>query len=52
MEIYDASSNALLDAYVAKQFPNAWNISATLGALDASKTGIEKGAEDLVARLN
>jgi hypothetical protein len=52
VEIFDASTNRLLKAYVAKQFPNAWNIKATLGSLDASKVGIEKGAEDLVARLN
>jgi len=52
VEIYDASTNRLLNAYVAKQFPNAWNIKATLGRMDASKVGIEKAATDLVARLN
>ncbi|MEO5796711.1 MAG: DUF3313 domain-containing protein [Rhodoferax sp.] len=52
VEIYDVSSNRLLTAYVAKQFPNAWNIQATLGRLDASKVGIDKAADDLVARLN
>lgn len=52
VEIHDAASNRLLLAYVAKQYPNAWNLKATLGKLDASKTGIDNAAEDLVARLN
>lgn len=51
VEVFDASSNRLLYAYVSKQFPNAWNLGATLGKLDASKVGIDKGADDLVARL-
>jgi len=52
VEIYDASANRLLEAYVAKQYPNAMNIKASVGALSASKTGIRKAAEDLAARLN
>lgn len=52
VEIYDASTNQLLSAYVAKQYPNAMNITATFGSLSASKTGIKKGAQDLIARLN
>lgn len=52
VEIYDASTHQLLSAYVAKQYPNAMNVKATFGALSASKTGIKKGADDLVARLN
>ena len=51
VEIYDASSNALLGAYVAKQFPNAWNLPAGMGARSASITGIQKGADQLVAYL-
>lgn len=51
IEIFDASTDRLLMAYVAKQFPNAWNISATLGRLDAAKVGIDKAAEDLSIRL-
>lgn len=31
VEIYDLSTNALLGAYVAKQFPNAWNLPAGMG---------------------
>lgn len=51
VEISDASTNALLDAYVTKQYPNALNISASLGLLDASKTGIEKGVDELTLKL-
>lgn len=52
VEIYDASTDQLLAAYVAKEYPNAMNVKATLGALGASKVGIKKGAKDLLARLN
>jgi uncharacterized lipoprotein YmbA len=52
VEIYDATTGQLLNAYVAKQYPNAMNVKATFGALSASKTGIKKGAQDLLARLN
>lgn len=51
VEIFDASSNALLDAYVTKQYPSPMNIRASLGALDASMTGVEKGADELVAQF-
>jgi CRP-like cAMP-binding protein len=52
VEIYDASTNRLLNAYVEKQYPSAMNVKATVGALSASKTGIQKGADALVAKLN
>lgn len=52
VEVYDASANRLLEAYVAKQYPSAMNVKASLGALGASKVGIRKGAQDLVTRLN
>lgn len=52
VEIYDASTNRLLGAYVSKQYPNAMNVKASIGGLGAAKAGIRKGAEDLVARLN
>lgn len=52
VEIYDASTDRLLSAYVAKEYPNALNVKATLGALGAAKVGIKKGAKDLLARLN
>ena len=51
VEIYDAASNQLLKAFVTKQYPNAMNIAATFGSLNAAKTGIEKGADALVASL-
>jgi hypothetical protein len=52
VEIYDASTNRLLHAYVEKQYPSAMNVKATVGSLSASKTGIQKGADALVAKLN
>lgn len=51
VEIYDAPTNRLLSAYVTKQYPNPYNIGASVGSLNASKTGIEKGADALVAQL-
>ncbi|NHF65363.1 DUF3313 domain-containing protein [Xanthomonas hortorum] len=48
VEIFDAQSNRLLAAYVEKQYPSAMNIKASLGAYDAAKAGIRKGAEQLV----
>lgn len=52
VEIYDASNSRLLSAYITKQYPGALNIGASLGSLAAAKTGIEKGADALVAQLN
>lgn len=52
VEVYDASTNELLNAYVAKQYPNAMNVSATVGRLEAAKTGLQKGAEELATRLH
>ncbi|MBP2856378.1 DUF3313 domain-containing protein [Dickeya oryzae] len=51
VEIYDASSHELLKAYVAHQYPNAMNISASIGSLSAAEVGIEKGAEELAEML-
>jgi len=51
VEIYDAPSSRLLSAYITKQYPGALNIGASFGALGAAKTGIEKGADALVAQL-
>ena len=48
VEIFDAMSNRLVLAYVAKQHPNAMNVAATVGALSAARTGIDKGAEQLL----
>ncbi|MFO3706279.1 DUF3313 domain-containing protein [Xanthomonas codiaei] len=51
VEIFDAQTDRLLDAYVEKQYPSAMNIKASLGAYDAAKAGIRKGAEQLVDGL-
>lgn len=52
VEIYDAETSDLLNAFVAKQYPNAMNIGASFGSLGAAKTGIEKGADALVEQLD
>jgi hypothetical protein len=51
VEIFDAATNRLLNAYVTKQYPGAMNIGSSFGSLAAAKTGIEKGADTLVAEL-
>jgi hypothetical protein len=51
VEIYDSETNALLGAYVAKQYPNAWNLPAGMGSMAAAEVGVQKGAEQLVAYL-
>lgn len=51
VEIYDAMTNKLLTAYVSKQYPSPWNLGASIGALSASKAGVDKGAEALMTRL-
>ncbi|MCQ4158811.1 DUF3313 domain-containing protein [Roseomonas sp. GC11] len=51
VEIHDASSNQLLEAFVAKQYPNPYNLGASMGALAAARTGIDKGAEALLEHL-
>lgn len=51
VEIYDASTNRLLGAYVSKQYPNPYNLGASFSSLGASKTGIEKGADELLAQF-
>jgi hypothetical protein len=50
-EIYDASTQQLLRATVSKQYPNAYNLGASIGSLAAARTGIEKGAEELAEAL-
>ena len=52
VEVRDARSNQLLYADVTRQYPNAMNFGAAFGALSAAKTGIDKGADALAARLN
>ena len=43
VEIFDVASNTLLDAFVAKQDPNAYNIPAGIGSLAAARTGSTRG---------
>jgi hypothetical protein len=52
VELYDASTNLLVSAYVSKQYPSPMNISASLGKMDASKAGIRNGADALLAQFN
>lgn len=52
VEVYDSDSGELLKAYVSKQYPNAMNLPAAFGALAAAKTGLDKGADALVAQLH
>jgi len=51
VEVFRAQDNRLLNAFITKQYPSPWNLSASMGALAASKAGIEKGAQALVAQL-
>src|SRR5260221_13312938 len=50
-ELSDSESGALRYAYVTKQTPDALDITASIGYLDAAKTGIRIGAKHLVAEL-
>jgi hypothetical protein len=52
VEVYDSASGQLLKAYVSKQYPNAMNLPAAFGSLHAAKTGLDKGADALVAALH
>ncbi|MGX4774403.1 DUF3313 domain-containing protein [Bradyrhizobium guangdongense] len=52
VEIFDASTTRLLSAYVTRQYPGAYDIKASVGALAAANAGIDKGADALMAQLN
>ena len=52
VEVYEGSSDRLLKAYVEKQYPNALNVGANVGALAASKAGIREGAKQLLKNLD
>jgi hypothetical protein len=51
VEIFDAGTSRLLGALVSKQYPNAYNIKASVGRLTAAENGIDLGADALVAQL-
>lgn len=52
VEIEDAATGRLLNAYVTKQYPSPMNIKASVGAMAASMAGVRKGADELVERLS
>ena len=51
VELFDSSSSRLLGAYVTKQYPNAYDIKASVGDLAAATAGIDKGADAFMAQL-
>jgi hypothetical protein len=51
VELYDASTNLLVNAYITKQYPGPYNLGASLGLMDASKAGVRNGADALLAQL-
>lgn len=51
VEIYQADNNRLLRAYITKQYPNAMNVSASIGSLAAARVGIDKGTDQLLSIL-
>jgi hypothetical protein len=51
VEIFDASTSRLLSAYVTKQYPDAYDIKASVGALAAATAGVDKGADAFMAQL-
>lgn len=51
VEIYQADNNRLLKAYITKQYPNAMNVSASIGSIGAAKAGIDKGADELLSEM-
>ena len=51
VEIFDAATSRLLSAFVSKQYPNAYNIKASVGSLAAAEAGIDRGADAFMAQL-
>lgn len=51
VEIFDAATSRLLSAFVTKQYPNPYDVKASVGRLTAAEAGIDKGAEALLAQL-
>jgi hypothetical protein len=52
VEIYDAQTQRLLEAYVSKRYPRPYNVKATFGSLSAAQVGIKKGADALLEQLS
>lgn len=52
VEIYDAQTQRLLEAYVSKRYPRPYNVKASFGSLTAAEVGIKKGADALLGQLS
>ncbi|MBS7540096.1 DUF3313 domain-containing protein [Ancylobacter lacus] len=52
VEIFDSSDKRLLGAYVAKQYPKPYDLPSGVGPLTAARTGIAKGAAELLAQFD
>jgi hypothetical protein len=51
VEIFDAATARLLGAFVSKQYPNPYNIKASVEPLAAAEVGIDKGADALIEQF-
>ncbi|MCC9646700.1 DUF3313 domain-containing protein [Rubrivivax sp. JA1029] len=51
VEVYDASTDRLLRAFVARRYPNAMNVAATLRTLDAARSAARDGGLALLDEL-
>jgi hypothetical protein len=51
VELSDSATNTLLYAYVTKQTPDALDVTASIGYLDAAKEGVRIGATHLKGNL-
>jgi hypothetical protein len=51
VEIFDGPSGQLLSACVSKQYPQPYDIKASIGALAAAAAGIDMGADALAAQF-
>ncbi|CAN7349632.1 DUF3313 domain-containing protein [Bosea sp. LjRoot9] len=51
VDIYDAQTNRLIYASISKQYPNPYDIAASIGPLDAAMAGVRNGAESLIGQL-
>lgn len=51
VEVYDAADDRLLRAFVAKRYPSAMNVGASLGTLDAARTAARDGGLALLHEL-
>ncbi|MCQ9156853.1 DUF3313 domain-containing protein [Acidomonas methanolica] len=52
VEIFDSQSSRLLYAHVTVQTPDALDVTASFGYLDAAREGVRIGAQHLVRKLN